>query len=454
MSNFSFYNANGLGSSFHGRGRLSHGRSGPFGGLGQSALPWSLIIPFSDAGAGVANLQPTLGSATPTFSRATSAWTMLSNGTIGLVASGSARSYYTPGGVYAGYCFEPASTNLVKSSQDLSAADWTNIGATTPTLASATTTRGALVLDTLGDDDAAVAAEGKFQLVAFTGNSSKGISFYVKQGTSTSFAIRLRDTTALANRLLAAGTFSGGAPVIAMTTGVDLTGTPEQLGTSGVYRIELRAQGVVAANVNQIEIYPATNAALAVAGTGTIEIGGLQAENQISPSTYMPTGLATTTTRNEDKLSHNYAPLEPASIYAEVYNLAQNLDSTAKHYVLIARTDESFGYGLIRGETVNPPVLLASVKISGANDASAQVGQFSVRTSAKIAGVFGLNYVNSFKGGVAGTLDIASAEPTGMNEMMIGCSTNSGAQNASGCIMNVKVAQVLFSDATLNNLTT
>ena len=259
----------------------------------------SFQLPFADLGAGVVDTTETISGATPTFTRATSAWTILSNSTIGLVASGSPRSYYSPSGTYLGYLAEGARTNLVVQSQDFGTT-WSAVG--TPTISSGTTTLGALSLDTIGDDSAA-ALEGYSEVVGFTADAVKAISIFVKKGTSVSSIVRVRDTTAGADRLLMAITWSGETPIVTATTGTDLTGTPQQFGTSGVYRLTFATSAVTAASTNQIEVYPATDTALDVAATGTIQWGGVQAENATFPSSYIVTTVAAVV-RNADVLTY------------------------------------------------------------------------------------------------------------------------------------------------------
>lgn len=79
----------------------------------------SFVLPLDDAGAGAVNLAPllALGSATPTFTRATAATTISSAGLIIPVSSGIARSYFDPTTLkYGGYLPEGARTNLVLNS--------------------------------------------------------------------------------------------------------------------------------------------------------------------------------------------------------------------------------------------------------------------------------------------------------------------------------------------------
>lgn len=194
------------------------------------------------------------------------------------------------------YLPEGASTNLVLQSSNFGTT-WTAVG--TPTRSAAAKYCGDIALDLIGDDSAA-ALEGYTQTVTFTADASKSFSFLVAQGTSTSTAVRLRDTTAGANRALGVITWSGGAPVYTATTGSQER-APEPMG-NGVWRIYALATGVVAANTNSLEFYPATDAALAVGSTGTIYVGGVQAENAIFASSHVPTTTGTVT-RNKDVMA-------------------------------------------------------------------------------------------------------------------------------------------------------
>lgn len=289
-------------------------------------------IEFNDLGAGLVNTTPSVGGASVAFTRATSAWTVLSDGTIGLVASGGARSYYTPSGMFMGYLSEGARTNLCQRGEDFTAV-WTDVG--TPTLTAGTTTNGALSLSTVGDDSAA-ALEGKIQTITFTGDAVKAISLYVKKGTSTSSVVRVRDTSAPADRLLAAITWSGTTPVVTMTTGTDLTGTPEQHGSSGIYRLMFATSSVTAANTNSLQIYPATDAALSVGNVGTIEVGGVQAEDAAFPSTLIRTPGSATVTRNADVWAN--AVITGMETVGTVMAEAQTYspDSVAANNILVA----------------------------------------------------------------------------------------------------------------------
>lgn len=89
---------------------------GQGGGLNAGLGLW---LPFDDLGGGAVDTTPAYaaGSPTATFTRATTATTILSNGLIGAVSSGVARSCYSPAGVYLGALIEPQSTNLLLNSK-------------------------------------------------------------------------------------------------------------------------------------------------------------------------------------------------------------------------------------------------------------------------------------------------------------------------------------------------
>ena len=94
----------------------------------------TFLLPLGDLGAGAVDTTPvgSAGSATPTFTRATVAWTKLSTGLWAQVASGTARSCYlgatTAVGAYGGYFAEGAGTQLVTptaSIRDMTDGAWT-----------------------------------------------------------------------------------------------------------------------------------------------------------------------------------------------------------------------------------------------------------------------------------------------------------------------------------------
>jgi len=80
--------------------------------------------------------------------------------------------------------------------------------------------------------------------------------------------------------------------VVTMTTGVSFGF--ETL-TAGRFRIRLQSTAVTAANTNTLFVYPATTSGFAVANLGNVYAGGVQAENALSPGSYLPTTTGTVT---------------------------------------------------------------------------------------------------------------------------------------------------------------
>lgn len=205
----------------------------------------------------------------------------------------------------------PQTTNLCLRSEDFGTT-WAAIG--TPTRTAAAKAIGQVSLDLIGDD-AAGTLEGYSQVTAFTGNAVKTVSLVLAAGTSTSTVLRLRDTTASANRLLATIAWSAGVPTVTMTTGTNI-GTIAM--ANGGYRFQFQTTSVTAANTNQLEVYPATTSALAVANTGTVYAGGVQVENAVAPGPYNKT-LGSTVTSNRDLLSASVTlPLSDFTVYLRI----------------------------------------------------------------------------------------------------------------------------------------
>lgn len=197
-----------------------------------------------------------------------------------------------------GYLSEITSTNICLQSENFGVTWAAALG--TPTRTAAALRCGAVALDLLGDDDAAV-IEGYYQTINFTGNATKAVSLFFAQGTSTSTVIHLNDITAPATRMKAVITWSGSTPTVTMSTGALIA--TDTLG-NGVFRARMTAPGVVAANTNYLYVWPATDTAISDATpTGTVYVGGVQVENSTYCSSYIPT-TTVTVTRNVDLLTY------------------------------------------------------------------------------------------------------------------------------------------------------
>ena len=334
-----------------------------------------------------------------------------------------------------GYLSEGARTNLVLQSSDFTAT-WTAIG--TPTNAAGDAV-GGVTTQVIGDDSA-VALEGYGQNVTFTGDAVKTVSLFVKQGTSTSSVIQLRDNTAGTNRLLAAVTWSGTVPVVTMTTGTDLTGTPVQLGTSGKYRLMFATTSVTAANTNALRILPATDAALSVLSTGTLECGGVQAENATFTSTHIPTTTGTVT-RNADVLTYataGNASDAQGSCYAEVRD-AQAESMWVGTFAAggIMLRDNGTAVSIFDGTANRNGVAFVPSSALVAKVASSWVG-----SSAK-----------TFNGGAASGALTFDGSMNFDSNIAIGCIVGGASNNLFGTIRNVRIYTTALSDARLQAMT-
>lgn len=209
------------------------------------------------------------------------------------------------------YDAQTATTNLCLRSEDFGTT-WSAVG--TPTRTASALSIGDLTLDKIGDD-AAGTLEGYTQAVTFTGNAVKAVSLFMAAGTSTSTVVRVRDTSASANRLLAVITWSGGVPTVAMTTG---TNAGVVTCASSVYRFTFQTTSVTAANTNQIEVYPASDSGLGVSGTGTVYAGGVQAENNPTCRAYIKTLGSTAATALDSLTATVTLPLSDFTVYARL----------------------------------------------------------------------------------------------------------------------------------------
>lgn len=251
-----------------------------------------------------------------TFSRAdTATYAGKGYGTVTSAASGKARVHWmdtdsdgireTPT-----LLLEGASTNLIVESSNFGTT-WTNSG-TALTSGQSDPAGGTSAYSI--NDDSALAAESVSITPTFTTDAvSKSIALFVKAGTATTTVVQLQDTTAVADRLLVSIAWStGGVPTPTASTGT-LVGTVRH--PSGWYRILCRTTAVTVANTNTLFLYPAGTT---MANTGTCLFYGVQAENALNPSSYIPTAGGTDT-RVTDSLTFPFsARVQSMTLYVRV----------------------------------------------------------------------------------------------------------------------------------------
>lgn len=145
------------------------------------------------------------------------------------------------------------------------------------------------------NDDHGTNAEGVTLVVAFTGDATKGFAIYMKAGTAGHTEFGIYDNTAGAWRHKVRATWASGVPTLSTQDGAGVLFPVEAMMSSagvatGWYRLKANATGVVAANTNRFEIYPAGGTG---ANTGTVYVFGAQAQDFLYPTSY--TGPSTLT---------------------------------------------------------------------------------------------------------------------------------------------------------------
>jgi hypothetical protein len=237
--------------------------------------------------------------------------------TIATAATGVARTahYVIPTGQtqpIQTLLLEPQRTNLCIRSEEFDT--WTNVNVTV-TANSAVAPDGTATADLLTSTVSASAR--RVQALTFTGDGEKCASVFLKAGTSARTSLVLFQVSSSISRHDVSVNWSGGVPTIATNAGGGTLYPIVALG-NGWYRIQFSATGIVAAETNQLHIYPDR-----IAGTGTVLAWGAQAENAVVPSSYIPTA-ALTVTRNADSLFWDIPALVPRemTVYVRYVNLS------------------------------------------------------------------------------------------------------------------------------------
>ncbi len=354
-----------------------------------------------------------------TFTRANATATRRNEaGMLEMVAANVARMDYDAVTLLPkGILMEPARTNLVLQSENFGTT-WAAVG--TPTRNANAMSRGILDLDCLGDDDA-TALEGYTQTITYTGNAVKSVSFFISKGTATSSVVRLRDTSAPADRLLLAITWTGAVPTVTMTTGT-LLGTTDYGG--GIYRVRVLTTSATAANTNSLEVYPATDAALDTAAVGTLFIGGVQSENAVSVSSYVPTTTATVA-RSADLMTH---------VLGTEFNATEGtLMVSATAMLTNPATGDQYMASLNDG-TLNEQISLlrqantrvafcSSIFDGGVSQALINTGTIADGATFKLAGAYKLNDCAGSVSGGAAVTDVVATMPT-VTTLVAGAAVN------------------------------
>lgn len=387
-----------------------------------------------------ASLTPTFGAGTFTVTRATSVATRINAAMqYEIIAANLPRFSRGPDGVMR-LLVEPASTNDCLQSENFGVT-WAAVG--TPTRSAGAKTCGTLSLDLIGDD-AAGTLEGYTQNIGTIpgGNAIRPFSFHIAKGTSTSTAFRVRDTTAGQDRVLGVVTWSGATPVVTMTTGTALT--LNGVGYEGplandVYRIHVNSTTITGANNHSVEIYPASDAALSVGGTGDAYVGGVmmdQVGNTVTlypTQSYIPTTVATVT-RDLDLVQVNPFSLPiPGTIVCRARTHPVDGASDTANRRMFSASDGTNNELISAIRPGSSRVLQATITDGGAAQLDAGTTQVNANSNVAIAMAFATNNVAWSVNGGAVQTDNTATMPT-VDRLLVGIVGAGNAQIWSGGI--------------------
>lgn len=385
------------------------------------------------------------GGTGPAFSltRATATTGRDSSDLVTTIASGQPRWWRIGAASGAiGLWVNEAATNIVLQSED-HGTTWAAIAATSPTRVAANDTCGVVVLDLLGDDSG-VLPEGYTQNITFTGNAVKSVSVFMKAGTSTSSVIRIRDNTALAERLVVNVAWSGGVPTPTAVTGT-LEGTGVEAWGNGVYRITLVTSSITAANTNTLEFYPATTNAFGGAATGTVNVGGWMVRNAAISAPYIKTTTGSVTV-NADVLTASGTGVINATegtLYAKVIG---PVDGATGNHVFFELDDGTANEQMYLQQVSNSTQ--GQVTDGGASQATPNTTvNISVGAAGKVAMRYRLNDTRAATNGTSSTTDTSCTMPT-TTTFRLGFLTATVAQ-PNTVIQEVAYSQVGASDTNL-----
>ena len=419
---------------------------------GPSSLPGGVQPTFNldmwDMGAGEANIIPNIpDNVSPTFTRATTATTVLSNGLIASVATGVARSYYDPTSLtYLGYLAEGARTNLCLQSEDL-ATTWSVVD-TTITVNATTAPDGAATADLCTEGTAGSANVS--QAITATADVTHTFSMWLKRGNTDWVRLSIQENTASANRCDAWFNLATGAAGSVANAGT---------GTSAASSIKAYPDGwyrcVVSGNAGNAatSIYAFSGSASADAITTRVNNAtryewGAQFENNVAfASSYIPTTTAAVA-RNADVLTYPTTGWLNAAagtflVQAQVsslqvgLSLAQVSDGTVNERI-----------NILLGATGVGSVFTVDGGVTQTNFSTANTT--SANTSFSLAAAYAVNdFAVALDGGTVAT-DTSGTLPT---VTTLGVGNNNGASQPFGPILRVQFYPVRLPNASLQVLT-
>lgn len=373
------------------------------------------VLGFADLGAGAVDTSTQGSPVTPTFTRATTAWTKLSTGLWASVASGTARSVYsgftTASGSYIGYLAEGARTNLCIQARDLTAT-WT------------------LLNTTAAKDQAGI--DG-------TASSASSLTCSVDGGSCLQTITEAATLSALSlfiKRITGTGT-------ITIQQGATTSDVTAQVNSSTYTRVELDAT----------VLNPVIGIVLGTSGD-KIAVDMAQFENGAFASSPIPT-TTVSVTRNSDVLTYPTSAWLNETIGSALV-IASDMGVLDATSTLWAVSDGSLNnrVGMGRQAAASSPGFYrvvsggsASVSANGANNRAANAVH-------KSAMAWQTNDFQSYLDGVADLTDTSVTVPSGTTTLYVGTSeAATGANQPFGAIARISYYNTRLSNIALTAVT-
>ena len=418
------------------------------GSQGLNALMNSaeFIAGFADKGSGEVDLVLSRGTGSATFTRATTATTVNSAGTIISVASGTPRSYYDPTTLqYLGYLAEGARTNLCLQSADL-ATSWTPV-------------RASVGVNQVASPDGSVNADKLIEdSTAANSHYIQAASISIANTTAYTFSafVKPAGRSFIAVQGDISGGFLGGASGFSLSGAGSVVGLGAGVSSAtivsypnGWYRITVTAtsSGITASpgvalrtsSGTAIESYNGD-------GTSGVYLWGAQLEAGAFASSYIPTTTASVT-RNADVLTYPFAGNASASVGSAYAETQTSWDSTD----LLQRALVSLNTGAataLYNNNATPTAILTSDLAVAVNKTGLSSTNTAIRKRAASWGGSLLSVTGDGLSPATGAFDGAM----GSAAIGIGNGTDGGNQ-WFGTIRNVRIYQTQLSAAQLQAVT-
>lgn len=410
------------------------------------------FLPLADAGSGAVSLQLSRGSGSATFTRATTATTILSNGLIASVSSGTARSCYSPSGVYLGYLAERASTNLCLQSQALDNASWATKNLVTITADATAAPDGTTTADKVVET---AFSGGHFVAQSITKAASAlpyTATCYMKQAERTWGWLQIDDGTN-GNAIffnLATGAVGSNSVVGTGFTSVSASVTQA---ANGFWRCIVTATSTTATTIRFVIAATTADTVLSylgVAGSG-IFAWGAQLEQLGFATSYIPTTTGAVT-RNADMLTYPSSGnvQSQGAMYAEI----AGIPSVTTNQPVILQVDDGTSNNRITGIQLGASgKILFAIVSGGVTQASISDAATDKRgTSYKQGCVFsGANNFQAQNAVIEGTADLSATIPT-VTTIRIGGYVSGGFET-NGTIKNVRIWQQALGSSQLQAIT-